>query len=41
MGVYYFNPVENTAPTDNTYKMLQGTPIQRLYHQAVITPDKK
>ncbi|KAI8883506.1 hypothetical protein K501DRAFT_272635 [Backusella circina FSU 941] len=41
MGVYYFNPLTNTVSKSNRYKMLQGNPVQRTYHQAVITPDKK
>jgi hypothetical protein len=41
MGVYYFNPVEQTAPKGKDYKKLPGSPVQREYHQAVMTPDKK
>jgi hypothetical protein len=41
MGVYYFNPINNTAPKDANYKMLPGSPTQRFFHQAVITPDKE
>jgi hypothetical protein len=41
MGVYYFNPIDNTAPKDANYKMLPGSPTQRFFQQAVITPDKK
>ncbi|KAI8883498.1 hypothetical protein K501DRAFT_333290 [Backusella circina FSU 941] len=41
MGVYYFNPVKSTVSSHSAYKMLPGNPIQRLYHQAVITPDQK
>jgi hypothetical protein len=41
MGVFYFNPIENTASKGNSYKMLQGNPLQRVYQQAVMTPDKK
>jgi hypothetical protein len=41
MGVFYFNPIDNTAPKDANYKMLEGSPTQRFFHQAVITPDKK
>ncbi|KAI8883491.1 hypothetical protein K501DRAFT_272618 [Backusella circina FSU 941] len=41
MGVYYFNPITNSAPKGDNYKILEGSPVQRLYHQAVITPNKK
>jgi hypothetical protein len=41
MGVFYFNPIDNTAPKDANFKMLHGSPAQRGYHQAVITPDKE
>jgi hypothetical protein len=41
MGVFYFNPIDNTAPKNANYKMLQGSPAQRIFHQAVIAPDKE
>lgn len=40
-GVYYFNPKEQTVLKGENYKMLPGSPVQRGYHQAVMTPDKK
>ncbi|KAI8883507.1 hypothetical protein K501DRAFT_272636 [Backusella circina FSU 941] len=41
MGVFYFDPLTNSGPKSDSYKILQGSPKRRLYFQAVITPDKK
>jgi hypothetical protein len=41
MGFFYLNPIEKTITKPSGYKTLPGTPNQRVYHQAVMPPDKK